>query len=219
MNAPPTIEIKELGRSNYLETWHKMREFTEARSDETTDEIWVCEHDPVFTLGLAGDPSHLLVKSDIPLVKTDRGGQVTYHGLGQLVVYPLLDLKRYGLKVREYVYLLEQAIIDVLYEVGVKEAQRKEGAPGVYTPWQGAELAKIAALGIKVRKGCSYHGLSLNVKMDLQPFEQINPCGYKGLKTIDLFSTGVKISIDDIQYRIVKSIVAKLEEARRTVLN
>lgn len=230
MSDPNTIEIKQLGRSNYLEIWQKMRDFTEGRTDKTPDSIWVCEHDPVFTLGLAGDAAHVLVKSDIPLVKTDRGGQVTYHGPGQLVVYPLLDLKRFGLKVREYVHLLEQTIIDSLVQVGIDDAQRKEGAPGVYTGWsatsgqrlavgQGGELAKIAALGIKIRKGCAYHGLSLNVKMDLAPFHQINPCGYKGLETIDLFSSGVKISMDDMQLHIVKNLVNQLESARSAVLN
>lgn len=230
MHRGKAIEVVQLGQVDYQETWQAMREFTEARIDSTPDVIWVCEHKPVFTLGLAGDPSHLLVKSDIPLVKTDRGGQVTYHGPGQLVVYPLLELKRYGLRVREYVHLLEQVIIDVLVKAGIDDAQRKESAPGVYAGWNahsakrlavecGGELAKLAALGIKIRKGCSYHGLSLNVKMDLSPFRQINPCGYKGLETIDLFSAGVKMSMDDMRLHIVKNLVNKLESARLAVLD
>lgn len=222
-NTSP-IKVSELGHTVYEQTWTAMRDFTESRDSQTPDEIWICEHKPVFTLGLAGDPSHVLAKKNIPLVKTDRGGQVTYHGPGQLVVYPLIDLKRCGLKVKEYVYLLEQSIIDALAAVGVDDAQRKPGAPGVYTGWsvlkgcrmpleKGGELAKIAALGIKVRKGCTYHGLSLNIDMDLAPFSQINPCGYAGLSTIDLARAGVRISRDEISSRLVKNIVSKLEHS------
>lgn len=207
---------------NYPDTWQAMKDFTEARQDSSPDEIWVCEHNPVYTLGLAGDPSHLLQSSDIPLVKTDRGGQITYHGPGQLVVYPLLDLKRYDLKVREYVQLLEQVIIDSLNSLGLNDAQRKPDAPGVYIGWNKSlkkrealpvgELAKIAALGIKIRKGCTYHGLSLNIEMDLTPFTWINPCGYSGLETIDLSSAGVKISFNEMQFHIVENLVSRLRE-------
>ncbi|MDX1669138.1 MAG: lipoyl(octanoyl) transferase LipB, partial [Limnobacter sp.] len=203
--------------------WQAMRDFTETRDSQTPDEIWVCEHDPVFTLGLAGDPAHVLDKKNIPVVKTDRGGQVTYHGPGQVVVYPLIDLRRWGLKVKEYVHLLEQSAIDTLVSAGVDDAQRKPGAPGVYTGWnalkicrmpleKGGELAKIAALGIKIRKGCAYHGLSLNVHMDLAPFKQINPCGYAGLNTIDLATADVRISKDEISSRLVKNVISKLEQ-------
>lgn len=168
---------------------------------------------PVFTLGLAGDPAHMLQCSNIPLVNTDRGGQITYHGPGQIVVYPLLDLRHYGLKVREYVQLLEQSIIDALVQVGVADAQRKPNAPGVYTFHNGG-LAKIAALGIKIRKGCAYHGLSLNVDMDLKPFQQINPCGYAGLETVDLVTIGVKISLPEMQVHLMKYLIQHLEAAQ-----
>lgn len=211
-----SIQILELGMVDYLPTWEAMRNFTDARTEQHSDQIWICEHPPVFTLGLAGDESHMLQRSNIPLVNTDRGGQITYHGPGQIVVYPLLDLRRFGLKVREYVQLLEQAIIDALIAVGVADAQRKPTAPGVYT-LQGERLAKIAALGIKIRKGCAYHGLSLNVDMDLTPFQHINPCGYQGLETVDLNSIGVKISLHDMQVHLMKYLIQHLEAARSAV--
>lgn len=223
------MKIQHLGRADYLSTWQAMRDFTENRAEGDEDEIWVVEHPPVFTLGLAGDERHLLGASDIPLVKTDRGGQITYHGPGQVVIYPLLALNRYGLKVREYVNLLEQVMIDVLVSLGIDDAQRKPDAPGVYVGWsaanrqrqplsQGGQLAKVAALGIKIRKGCSYHGLALNVAMDLQPFYQINPCGYSGLETIDLSSIGVKIALSEMQLHLVKNLTEKLDTARSAVL-
>lgn len=210
------LQIRELGLVDYLPTWEAMRNFTDDRSEQVSDEIWICEHPPVFTLGLAGDPAHLLQRNNIPLVNTDRGGQITYHGPGQIVIYPLLDLRRYGLKVREYVQLLEQSIIDALVQVGVADAQRKPNAPGVYTMRHGS-LAKIAALGIKIRKGCSYHGLSLNVAMDLNPFLQINPCGYEGLETVDLATIGVKISQAEMQMHLMKYLIQHLEAARSAV--
>lgn len=210
------LQIRELGLVDYLPTWEAMRNFTDARSEQLSDEIWICEHPPVFTLGLAGDPAHMLQRNNIPLVNTDRGGQITYHGPGQIVIYPLLDLRRFGLKVREYVQLLEQSIIDALVAVGVADTQRKPGAPGVYTFHNGA-LAKIAALGIKIRKGCSYHGLSLNVNMDLTPFQQINPCGYAGLETVDLATIGVKISPSEMQVHLMKYLIQHLEAARSAV--
>ncbi|HEX4855313.1 MAG TPA: lipoyl(octanoyl) transferase LipB [Limnobacter sp.] len=211
------LQIRDLGRVDYLPTWEAMKNFTEARTDQQLDELWVCEHPPVFTLGLAGDPAHMLQRSNIPLVNTDRGGQITYHGPGQIVVYPLLELRRYGLKVREYVQLLEQALINSLVQVGVADAQRKPNAPGVYTHHRG-ELAKIAALGIKIRKGCSYHGLSLNVDMDLGPFLQINPCGYAGLDTVDLRTIGVKISQSEMKVHLMKNLVQLLEAARSAAI-
>ncbi len=210
------LQIRELGLVDYLPTWEAMRNFTDDRSEQVSDEIWICEHPPVFTLGLAGDPAHLLQRNNIPLVNTDRGGQITYHGPGQIVIYPLLDLRRYGLKVREYVQLLEKSIIDALVQVGVADAQRKPNAPGVYTMRHGS-LAKIAALGIKIRKGCSYHGLSLNVAMDLNPFLQINPCGYEGLETVDLATIGVKISQAEMQMHLMKYLIQHLEAARSAV--
>lgn len=181
---------------DYHSTWQAMRDFTDARDAHTPDQMWAAEHAPVYTQGLAGKPEHLLNAAGIPVVQTDRGGQITYHGPGQIVIYVLRDLHRAGYFVREYVKRLEQAVIDTLTELGVPDSQRKDGAPGVYVPWQGTEeLAKIAALGIKVRKGCTYHGVSLNVDMDLSPFLGINPCGYAGLRTVDIASCGVRVSV------------------------
>ena len=198
MSAPPVV--RDLGRAEYLPTWQAMREFTAARTDQTADELWLVEHPPVFTLGQAARREHLLDPGDIPVVATDRGGQVTYHGPGQVVVYTLIDLRRLGIFVRELVYRIEQSVIQVLDESGIT-AQRVRGAPGVYVrdpaSQAGGELAgfaKIAALGIKVSRGCSYHGVALNVAMDLQPFGRINPCGYAGLPTVDLSTLGVSIS-------------------------
>ena len=169
------LRIRQFGRVEYEPTWRAMQEFTERRTPETPDEIWICEHPPVFTLGQAGKPEHLLRDIGVPLVKIDRGGQITYHGPGQLVVYLLLDLQRRGLKVRELVMRLEQALIDMLAEYGIA-AERVAGAPGVYVGG-----AKVAALGLRIRNSRSYHGLCLNVAMDLAPYAAINPCGYAGM--------------------------------------
>ena len=172
------LQVKQLGRVEYEPTWQAMLEFTTNRKAETPDEIWIVEHPPVFTLGQAGKPEHLLIDIGIPVVKIDRGGQITYHGPGQVVLYLLLDLQRLKIKVRELVTAIEQAVIDFLAFYGVT-ADRLAGAPGVYVG-----EAKIAALGLKIKNGCSYHGLSLNVDMDLHPFTAINPCGYAGLKVV-----------------------------------
>jgi lipoyl(octanoyl) transferase len=174
-----------------------MRDFTASREHQTPDEIWLVEHPPVYTLGQAGKPEHLLQVSDIPLVKSDRGGQITYHGPGQLVAYLLIDLTRRGLKVRQLVSVMEQALIDCLAEYGIA-AERVAGAPGVYVG-----EAKIAALGLRVRNGRSYHGLSLNVDMDLAPFSWINPCGYEGLKTTQLANFGVRDGLDAVGARLL----------------
>lgn len=209
-----SIQVAQLGLVDYVPTWQAMRDFTDHRTERDPDQIWVCEHPPVFTLGQAGNPSHLLhQQSGIPLVNSDRGGQITYHGPGQIVIYPLLDLRRFGLRVREYVHLLEQSIINALALVGVADAQRKPNAPGVYTIHQGA-LAKIAALGVKIRKSCTYHGLAVNVDMDLTPFQHINPCGYQGLETVDLATIGVKISPSEMQAHLMKSLIQQLEAAQ-----
>jgi lipoyl(octanoyl) transferase len=210
------LTINHLGLTDYMSVWSDMKTFTSARLPESPDAIWVTEHRPVYTLGLAGLESHVLDPGGIALVKTDRGGQVTYHGPGQLVVYPLLELRRYGLKVREYVTLLEQAIIDALSELGLPKACRKVSAPGVYLPWDhpGDGLVKVAALGIKVRQGCTYHGLSLNVNMDLQPFLGINPCGYEGLKTVDLKSAGVKMPMPEVADILLRHLLTGLQQAR-----
>ncbi len=172
--------MRKLGRADYPATFAAMQEFTATRGADTPDELWLCEHAPVFTQGLSGKPEHLLKDIGIPVVQIDRGGQITYHGPGQVVAYLMLDLKRRDLKVRELVRRIEQAVIDLLAGYGV-QAARLAGAPGVYV---GA--AKIAALGLRVKHGCSYHGVSLNVDMDLTPYDAINPCGYEGMAVTQL---------------------------------
>ena len=197
------MEIRDLGRVAYLPTWQAMREFTAVRSESTADELWLCEHDPVFTQGVAGKPGHVLDAGDIPVMQTDRGGQVTYHGPGQVVAYPLLDLRRAGIYVKECVFRVEESVIRALAHFGVT-GHRVTGAPGIYVrlddPFGHARLArdasfdglgKIAALGIKVSRHCTYHGVALNVAMDLEPFRRINPCGYAGLETVDLSTIGI----------------------------
>ena len=183
------MEIRRLGRVDYEPTWHAMQEFTTTRTPESPDELWVVEHPPVFTLGQAGKPEHLLRDVGIPVVKIDRGGQVTYHGPGQVVIYLLLDLQRLKIKVRELVTAIEQAIIDALADSGIA-AERRAGAPGVYVA-----DAKVAALGLRIRNGCSYHGLSLNVDMDLSPFAAINPCGYAGLRVTQTSELGIPLNL------------------------
>jgi len=175
----------------YEPVWHAMREFTGNRQPDSDDEIWLLQHTPVYTLGQAGRREHLLATGEIPVIECDRGGQVTYHGPGQVVAYVLMDLRRAGYFVKEYVRRLEDAVIAVLAELGVAGAQRLAGAPGVYVPMDDAGIAKIAALGVKVHRGCTYHGVALNVAMDLHPFLGINPCGYAGLRTTDLAGCGV----------------------------
>lgn len=186
------LRVRRKGLVEYPPCWEAMREFTAARDATTPDEIWLLQHPPVYTLGQAGKPEHLLRDTGIPLVRIDRGGQITYHGPGQLVVYLLVDLARRHIKVREMVSLMEQALIDCLAQYGVR-AERLAGAPGVYV-----DGAKIAALGLRVRNGCSYHGLALNVDVDLEPFTWINPCGYAGLQTIRLADFGVAASVDEV---------------------
>jgi lipoyl(octanoyl) transferase len=176
----PNPEIRSLGLVEYESTWQAMRQFTEQRITETRDEIWLLQHPPTFTQGQAGKPEHLLDAHDIPVIKIDRGGQITYHGPGQVVAYLLLDLRRWKINVRELVRLMEQAVIDLLSEYGIN-TQGRVDAPGVYV-----EDAKIAALGLKIRKGCCYHGLSLNVDMNMAPFTYINPCGYQGLRVTQM---------------------------------
>lgn len=192
-------EVRHLGRVDYLPTWQAMRAFTAERTAATPDELWVVEHPPVFTFGQAGRRDHLLAPGDIAIVASDRGGQVTYHGPGQVVIYTLIDLHRLGIFVKELVYRIEQATIQTLDSFGIA-AQRARGAPGVYVPLADstatgelAGLAKIAALGIKISRGRSYHGVALNVAMDLSPFARINPCGYAGLPTVDLATLGVDV--------------------------
>lgn len=176
---------RDLGRYAYPPVWHAMQAFTDARDAATPDELWLVEHDPVFTLGQAGKPEHVLMPGEIPVIHVDRGGQVTYHGPGQLVAYPLLDLKRLKIGVRDYVCKIEQALIDTLAHWDIRAA-RKDGAPGVYV-----DGAKIASLGIRVRRGCSFHGLAFNISAEsVPPFSRINPCGYAGLQVTSLATLG-----------------------------
>jgi lipoyl(octanoyl) transferase len=187
--SPPSIVVRELGHTDYESTWRAMQAFTDARTAATADEIWLTEHDPVYTLGLAGRREHLLRDNGIPAIKVDRGGQVTYHGPGQLVAYLLVDLKRRRLGIREMVRRIENSVIDWLALFGIAAYGKRE-APGVYVRRDGGE-AKIAALGLRVRNGCTYHGLAVNVAMDLAPFADINPCGYKGLAVTQLADFGI----------------------------
>ena len=207
--------VKHLGLVEYVSTYEAMQTFTKERHSSTPDEIWVLEHPPVFTLGLAGDASNLHSPSkQIPLVQVDRGGEITYHGPGQIVVYLLLDLKRLRIFVKEFVSRIEQALIDTLADFGI-QAERRPGAPGIYVAkqlgippeWIGA---KVAALGLKVSKNCSYHGLALNVATDLEAFERIHPCGYEGLKTVDMQTLGIKDNIDIISQRLLEHLQKQL---------
>ena len=190
--------VKRLGLVEYAPALEAMRVFTAARQADTADEVWLLQHPPVYTLGQAGKPEHLLQNpADIPLVHIDRGGQITYHGPGQLVAYLLINLPRRRLKVRELVLVMEQAIINTLAEYGLR-AERKDGAPGVYIAGD-----KIAALGLRVKNGCSYHGLAINVDADLAPFGWINPCGYEGLKTIRMKDFGVTDTVEQVGERLL----------------
>ena len=199
--------IKRLGRVDYEPTFQAMQDFTAARTAETPDELWIVEHPPVYTLGQAGKPEHILRDLGIPLVKIDRGGQVTYHGPGQVVIYLLLDLSRLKIKVRELVNAIEQAVIDLLAEHGVA-AERRDGAPGVYVG-----EAKIAALGLRIRNGCSYHGVSLNVDMDLSPFAAINPCGYAGLRVIQTKDLNIPLTAHEAGERLSQHLLQQLEKS------
>ena len=228
------MEVRWLGRADYLPTFDAMQAFTAGRDAQTADELWICEHAPVFTQGLAGQADHLLAPGDIPVVATNRGGQVTYHGPGQVVAYPLIDLQRAGYYVKEYVYRVEEAVIRTLDAFGVT-GHRVAGAPGIYVrladPFSHERLpqapgrrepgspppepdftglGKISALGIKVSRHCTYHGVALNVAMDLQPFQRINPCGYQGLQTVDLSTIGVSVSWDDAARVLSQKLVATL---------
>lgn len=199
------LVVRRLGRKPYREVWEAMKEFTDSRTETAPDECWLVEHDPVFTQGQAGKPEHILFPSSIPVVRTDRGGQVTYHGPGQLVAYCLVDLRRAGLGVREFVSRLEESVIRMLAGYGIA-AERQPGAPGVYV-----EGAKIASLGLRVRKGCTYHGVSINVDMDLSPFRQINPCGYAGLKVTQLSCLlPVPPSLDEAGQGLLRELVGIL---------
>lgn len=201
----PCLRVQRLGRVEYAPTFAAMQEFTAKRTAETADELWIVEHPPVFTLGQAGKPEHLLRDIGIPLVQIDRGGQVTYHGPGQVVIYLLLDLNRRQLKVRELVRHIEQAVIDLLAAHGVT-AERHANAPGVYVAG-----AKIAALGLRIRRGCSYHGVALNVQMDLSPFAAINPCGYPGLAVTQTHDLGLALTPDTAADELTRHLLLQLQ--------
>jgi lipoyl(octanoyl) transferase len=211
--------IRELGRADYEPVFAAMRAFTDARTPDTPDELWIVEHPPVFTLGLGADRGHLLsaLEHDVPVVQTDRGGEVTYHGPGQVVIYLLMDLRRNKpggkLYARQFVHKIEQAVIDVLAAYNLA-GERVEGAPGIYVADGPRRGAKIAALGLKVRgNGCTYHGVSLNVAMDLSPFTWINPCGYAGLATVDMKTMGVDAPLADVQQALAAALVQQLSTA------
>jgi lipoyl(octanoyl) transferase len=218
-----------LGRRPYAQTEAQMRAFTAARTPETEDEIWLVEHDPVFTQGVAGRDAHVLAAGDIPVLRTDRGGQVTYHGPGQVVAYPLVDLRRLGIYVKEYVFRIEEAVIATLWETAGVVGHRVKGAPGIYVrladphsharlPQSSVEmpfdrfvgLGKIAALGIKVSSHRAYHGVALNVAMDLEPYGRINPCGYAGLRTVDLRTLGVAAAPQEVAALLAQQLEQRL---------
>jgi lipoyl(octanoyl) transferase len=195
--------VEDLGRQPYEPVWRAMQRYTDARGEHTPDALWLVEHDPVFTLGQAGRPEHVLMPGDIPVLHVDRGGQVTYHGPGQIVAYPLLDLRRLKLGVREYVQRIEQAVIDTLGDWNI-QAVRRDGAPGAYVG-----DAKIAALGIRVRRGCSFHGLAFNIAMDLEPFQRINPCGYAGLQVTSMLELGGPSSVDAVKPALLEHLAGQ----------
>ena len=220
------MDLRNWGLVDYLGTYEAMQTFTAQRDENTPDALWLAEHPPVFTQGLTGLAGHVLNAGDIPVIATNRGGQVTYHGPGQVMAYPLIDLKRAGYFVKEYVYKLEEAVIRTLAHLGVT-GHRVGGAPGIYVrlddpfahtalvgpadpsdPFKG--LGKISALGIKVSRHCTYHGLALNVAMDLSPFERINPCGYAGLKTVDLSTIGVQVPWSEASHLLSQKLMALL---------
>ena len=220
------MEITNLGLVAYVPAWKEMQAYTTQRHAQTPDALWLCEHPPVFTQGLAGKAAHVLDAGEIPVVATDRGGQVSYHGPGQVIAYPLTDLRRAGYFVKEYVYRLEEAVVRTLAHFGVT-GHRVPGAPGIYVrldnPFSHAALAaahadsdrfqgvgKIAALGIKVSRHCAYHGVALNVAMDLEPFSRINPCGYAGLKTVDLSTIGVSVTWNEAAQVLGQKLVTHL---------
>ncbi len=200
-----TPSLNFLGLVEYSPTWQAMKQFTASRNTETCDEIWLLQHPPIYTQGLAGKPEHLLRANDIQVIKIDRGGQITYHGPGQIIAYLLLDLRRWKLNVRGLVRLMEQAVIDLLAQHGV-EARGREDAPGVYVG-----DAKIASLGLKIKNGCCYHGIALNVDMDLSPFSFINPCGYAGLRVTQARDIGISTPLAELEQQLAQNLVVLLQ--------
>lgn len=213
MNFPLRPIVHTLGLVEYQPTWEAMKRFTAERTADTRDEIWLVQHPPTFTQGLAGKPEHLLCHSEIPVVKIDRGGQVTYHGPGQIVAYLLLDLRRWHIGVRDLVRLMEQAVVDLLGEYGMA-AKGQDDAPGVYV---GA--AKIASLGLKIKNGYCYHGLALNVNMDLTPFSYINPCGYAGLRVTQTCELGITAELGELQAQLAQNLIHGLQQHHHQVIN
>jgi lipoyl(octanoyl) transferase len=212
--SPAPAIVRHLGRADYEPTFAAMRAFTDARAADTPDELWIVEHPPVYTLGLGADRGHVLAPHGIPVIQTDRGGEVTYHGPGQVVIYLLMDLRRNKpggkLYARQFVHRIEQAIIDVLAAYNLA-GERIAGAPGIYIAHGPKRGAKIAALGLKVRgNGCTYHGVSLNVAMDLAPFSWINPCGYSGLETVDMRTMGIEARLDTVQGQLADELLRQL---------
>ena len=193
-----TIHVRNLGLKDYPSVWHDMQTFTLDRNESTDDEIWLVQHHPVYTLGLNGKREHIIKENDIPIIAVDRGGQITYHGPGQIVAYILCDINRHNLSVHKFVNAIEQSIIDLLALHSIT-AERQQGAPGVYV-----DSKKIAALGLRIKKGRSYHGLSLNVDMDLQPFQDINPCGYPELEVTQLIDLGVNVDLEQLNSQLVE---------------
>lgn len=203
--------VRELGRQAYEPVWRAMQKFTDARGPDTPDELWLVEHEPVFTLGQAGKPEHVLAAGDIPVLQVDRGGQVTYHGPGQLVAYPMVDLRRLGIGVRELVCRIEAAVIDVLAGFNV-HGERREGAPGIYVDGR-----KVMALGLRVRRGCSFHGLAFNIAMDLEPFRRINPCGFRGLEVTSMLELGGPGELAAVRPLLVEALSRRLGLQARPV--
>ena len=203
--------VRELGRQAYEPVWRAMQKFTDARGPDTPDELWLVEHEPVFTLGQAGKPEHVLAAGDIPVLQVDRGGQVTYHGPGQLVAYPMVDLRRLGIGVRELVCRIEAAVIDVLAGFNA-HGERREGAPGIYVDGR-----KVMALGLRVRRGCSFHGLAFNIAMDLEPFQRINPCGFRGLEVTSMLELGGPGELAAVKPLLVEALSRRLGLQARPV--
>ncbi|MCH8220531.1 MAG: lipoyl(octanoyl) transferase LipB [Proteobacteria bacterium] len=205
VNPPADLVIKRLGLVEYEPTWRDMQTFTDRRDAQTADEIWLLQHPPVYTLGLNGSPEHLLAPADIPVIDIDRGGQVTYHGPGQLVVYPMIDLRRQSLGVRELVSALEQSVIDLAANHGI-DAQARADAPGVYVAGR-----KLASLGLRIRRGCSYHGLAFNIDMDLEPFSRINPCGFEDLEVTQLKDLGGPADLELVATELEQYLLKNLK--------
>ena len=207
------IVVRPIGMHDYEPLWRAMQQFTDSRSSLTPDEIWFTEHPPVFTLGLNASRDHLLTPGDIPVIQVDRGGQVTYHGPGQLMIYPLLNLPRAHLGVRDLVTALEQTVVDLLTESDIEAASRKD-APGVYV-----EDRKVASVGLRVRRGSSYHGMALNIDVDLEPFSRINPCGFSDLEVTDLATLGITETRPEIQDRVERLLLQNLHMSERQIVS